>query len=69
MWNTVALYSGHVFDWDKRVQSVRFGRSLCLSPSVMQTKGTETNPEHRYHKAQRTENMDRSVARLFERFH
>jgi hypothetical protein len=65
----VVLYSGYVFDWDKRVQSVNFGRSLCLSPSIIKTKGTETNPEYRHHNAQRTENMDRSVARLFEQFH
>jgi len=58
MCNTVALYSGHVFEWDKRVQSVSFGRSLCLSPSIMQTKVTEANPERRYHNGQRTENMD-----------
>lgn len=69
MCNTLALYSGHLLDWDKTVQSVSFGRSLCLSASVMQTKGTETKPERRYYNTQLTENMDRSDACLFEQFH
>lgn len=46
MWNTVVLHSVHFFDWDKIIQSVRLGRSLRLSPSIMQTKRTETNPSN-----------------------
>ena len=65
----MASYSGHVFNCDKSVQSVRLSRSLCLSLSLVKTKGSQIKPELQYHNAQRTENMDRRDARLFEHVH